>query len=489
MGTCRHYMITQILLALPLAPVVAQQEIDTLLLRAQTYYLTHDLLEGRSTGTPGADLAAEYIASECMRIGLVPVGNEYTQSVPLEEATITRQSRMLVNRSGQRAEFRYPTHFTPNVGSNKTLVNFEGPAVYVGPASDVQSGTVANVELRGMVAVVLGARITTEAAAILSEAGAVAIVHLLPNRQTYDLYQNSRGPTRLYHQDPTIESSFLPSLPSVLVGPQLTAALLADHLPIREGEDLPLGPLGVQLRYEISSTRRRFDGLNVACVLPGSDDVVADTAIVFTAHYDHLGVGLPDSVGDTIYNGFADNAAGVAMLLGIADAMARDESDPARHSMLFLFLVGEERGLLGSDYYVARPLWPLECTRAVINIDGGAPPGLLTNWRLAGVDSTGLGGLAISVADARGWQVTTSPPRANSDYYPFVREGIPGVFIIPGPGAYEGITADSSDAVRDKWGYYHHVQDEWTADFPFSGLQRYAEFGYLIARRLDSGGN
>ena len=98
-----------------------------------------------------------------------------------------------------------------------------------------------------------------------------------------------------------------------------------------------------------------------------------------------------------------------------------------------------------------------------------------------------LGALALEVARSRGWSVTTSPATANSDYYPFVREGIPGVFVKPGPGAYEGLTADSSDALRHRWRYYHDPQDEWTEDFPFSGLQRYAEYAYLIAIELDSG--
>jgi Zn-dependent M28 family amino/carboxypeptidase len=253
-----------------------------------------------------------------------------------------------------------------------------------------------------------------------------------------------------------------------------------------QGNDIRVGPLRLEVDFSIVQTRRQVIASNVACLLPGTDGSVADTAIAFSAHYDHLGVvSPPDSAGDDLYNGFADNAAGVAMLLGVARAMAFDRDEPVRHSMLFLFFVGEERGLLGSDYYVARPFWPLDRTMAVINIDAGAPPGLLVNWSLSGVDSTGLGAVAIGIAQARGWQVSTSPAAANSDYYPFVREGVPGVFVKPGPGPYEGISADSSDALRFRWRYYHDPQDEWTEEFPFTGLQRYAEYAYLIARELD----
>jgi len=330
----------------------------------------------------------------------------------------------------------------------------------------------------------MGPRITTDAVDRLRERGAVGVIHLLPDERVYSMYRGSRGPTRMYHEDTTVVSSFIPSLPSVLAGPRLSATLVAGAL---QGNDVPLGPLGLEVAFEINQSRRSVIAQNVVCLLPGSETPVADTVIAFTAHYDHLGIVEPgDTAGDALYNGFADNAAGVAMLLGIARAMAFDIDHPSRHSMLFLFLVGEERGLLGSDYYVSHPYWPLEQTKAVINIDAGAPPGLLVNWSLSGVDSTGLGGLALEIARARGWQVTTSPATANSDYYPFVREGIPGVFVKPGPGAYEGLSPDSSDALRHRWRYYHDPQDEWTADFPFAGLQRYAEYAYLIARGLDA---
>jgi Zn-dependent M28 family amino/carboxypeptidase len=156
--------------------------------------------------------------------------------------------------------------------------------------------------------------------------------------------------------------------------------------------------------------------------------------------------------------------------------------------VLLLFFTGEEAGLLGSDYYVTRPLWPLYQVRAVINLDAGAPPAPPVTWRLAGVDSSGLGATALAIAAARGWTATTSPPRPNSDYFPFIREGVPAVFIIPGAGPYEGLTADSSDALRRRWDRYHEPDDEWAEDFPFGGLRRYAEFALSLVRAIDSSG-
>ena len=193
----------------------------------------------------------------------------------------------------------------------------------------------------------------------------------------------------------------------------------------------------------------------MACLLQGADPKVRDTAIAYSAHYDHLGIGLPDSRGDSIYNGFSDNAAGVAMLLAIGDAFAGRSGRP-RHSVLLLFFTGEETGLLGSDYYVAHPLWPLEKTRGVINLDAGAPPARPWTWRIAGGDgNSSLGHLARDVAADRGWSATTSPATPNSDYFPFHRSGVQAIFIVPGSAPYQGLTADSSQALRRRWDHYH----------------------------------
>ncbi|UCG86295.1 MAG: M28 family peptidase [Gemmatimonadota bacterium] len=463
----------------------AQVQLDTLSLRASTFFLAHDLLQGRATGTTGADIAAAYIASECRALGLMPIGDSYVHPVPLEESTVEPGTQLVVRRANQEARFSFPTDLTPDVGTRSTLVDFAGPAVFVGPVSELHLELLRELDLRGAVAVTAGARVSAEAAQTLRQLGAVGIVHLLGDESGYALYRRSRGATRLYHADSAVRSSFAPVIPSVLAGPRLSYAVVSGTA-LERGEPLAPGPLGRELEFRIELNTRAVDAANVVCLLPGKDALVSDTVIAFAAHYDHLGVGLPDSSGDAIYNGFSDNAAGVAMLLAIAQAMVQDSHSQLRHSLLFLFPVGEERGLLGSDYYVSKPVWPLERTRAILNIDAGAPPGLLVSWRLAGVDSSGLGGLAVSAAASRGWTATTSPARANSDYFPFVREGVPGVLVIPGAEPYEGLTADSSAALRKRWDLYHRPGDHWTEDFPFAGLARYAEYAYLIGAAVDT---
>jgi len=265
----------------------------------------------------------------------------------------------------------------------------------------------------------------------------------------------------------------------VVLGPDLSRRLMGG-IPSGTKAVTLSDSIAVRIRYE----RRPVTASNVACLLPAMDPRAGDTAIAFSAHYDHLGVGMPDARGDSIYNGFSDNAAGVGMLLSIAQALGARGNRP-RHATLFLFFTGEEQGLLGSDYYVARPLWPLKKMLGVINLDAGAPPARPWSWRIAGGDRGALGRIAQDVAADHGWSAITSPATPNSDYFPFARSGVPAIFIVPGPGPYQGLTADSSAALRRRWDHYHDPADEWSADFPFAGLGRYAEYAFYIGQALD----
>ncbi|MGH7445000.1 MAG: M28 family peptidase, partial [Longimicrobiales bacterium] len=213
--------------------------------------------------------------------------------------------------------------------------------------------------------------------------------------------------------------------------------------------------------------------------LPGNDPALRDEYVVYTAHYDHLGISIPDAEGDSIYNGFSDNAAGVAMLLGIAEALR--DAPPAR-SLLFLFFTGEERGLLGASYFAAHPPVPLERMHALINLDAGAPSAPPVSWRVAGGDSSALGTLAAQVAADHGWIARLSGASPNSDYWPFLQRGVPAVFLIPGD-VWENTAPEQREALRRQWDHYHQPADEYHPDFPFSGLERYADYAMALGLR------
>jgi hypothetical protein len=450
----------------PPAPLASP--IDTLAIRAHTFFLADDMLLGRGTGTPGADLAALYIESQCRALGLRPLEGSYRQPVPLDEVTfLPASTRLAVD--GQR--FTWFEEFLVTGGTPAALRGFTGAAAIVGSADDVRQAGDRLPRLDGRVAVIAGAA-RPDVAAILARQGAVGIMQVVGDPEGYRAYAASRGRTMIMHRDTAVASSPHPDLPAVLVGPSVLPALRTP---------------GAVIDLVVTFDRHPIRAENVACLLPGTDPARRDTVIAFAAHHDHLGVSVPDAAGDAIYNGFSDNAAGVAMLLSIAEALRQTPAGGLAYGTLFLFFTAEERGLFGSDYFVARPAWPLERIRAVINLDAGAPPARPWAWQVAGGEETPLGALVRDVAAEYGWGVTLSPARPISDYYPFARMGVPAVLLIPGSAPYQGLSADSSQALRRRWDRYHQPADAYHDDFPFSGLQRYAEFALRIAEALDTG--
>jgi hypothetical protein len=176
--------------------------------------------------------------------------------------------------------------------------------------------------------------------------------------------------------------------------------------------------------------------------LPGADPRLAREFVLYTAHYDHLGLSTPDERGDSVYNGFSDNAAGCAMPLAIAGA---------------------------------------------INLDAGTNPAPDSAWRVAGGDRSTLEAMAVAVARSAGWAAEPAPASPNTDYFPPLRIGVPAVFLVPGPGPFEGLTAEASRQLRQRWDHYHQAADEWAVDFPFAGLVRYADFGYRLGMAIAAG--
>ncbi|MBI4420708.1 MAG: M28 family peptidase, partial [Gemmatimonadetes bacterium] len=419
-----------------------------------------------------------YIVSACIGIGLAPVQGAYVQPVALEQATISPQgTELVVSGPGGSRRFGYPHGFLPNAGV-EAAEEVAGPATYVGTADDVVTGRAGSPDLRGAIAVISGP-LSDAADDTLRARGAAVALQLTGDEAQYSMYLRSRGNTRMRLADTTIPRSLGAALPSLVASPDLSRRLLPGPPSARERL-----PDSITVRLNVDRRPVRSD--NVACLLEGSDLRAKDTAIAYTAHYDHLGIGPADSRGDSIYNGFSDNAAGVAMVLAIGEALARRSPARPRHSVLLLFFTGEEQGLLGSDYYVAKPLWPLARLRGVINLDAGAPPGRPWSWRIAGGQGNSLlGRLAQDVAAERGWSATTSPATPNSDYFPFARSGVPAIFVVPGTAPYQGLSVDSSQALRRKWDHYHEPADEWVPDFPFAGLGRYAEYAFWIGRALD----
>jgi hypothetical protein len=388
------------------------------------------------------------------------------------------------------------------VGTGRTLRDFAGDLVYVGRAPDILFRRSDLPSLEGKVALMRGEFGAAMAAAdTLRARGAVGVIQVVDDARRYRLFRQTRGPARLFLDDDRLPSSFIPPLPAVLAGPRMTVTLYQGLTGVTHGSwnDAYLNGLAAGLpspqpiegwRVEVTlrTSDRALGADNVACRLPGTSR--ADSAIVLSAHHDHLGVGAPDLAGDSIYNGFSDNATGVAMALAIGEwaVKARAAGQGLRHTLVLLFPTGEEQGLLGSDWFTAHPLWPLERITAVVNLDANAPPGRPTAWRIAGDDEGALVRLVADEAERQGWASTIAPPAPGSDYYPFLRRGIPAVFFVPSDGPYEGLSMTATDSLRSAmWTRYHQPSDGYDETFPFEGLARYAGFARDVVRRIDDG--
>lgn len=456
--------------------------VDTLSLRAHTRFLADDALEGRGTGTRGERVAALYIASELQQLGLHGVADDggYMLPVPMRAARVLPTTQLVLRAStGDTAVFRHDEHFVLNTGGAAAFRDFSGDVLFAGSPAEA-GAALAGADLRGRVIAVRGP-LGAEALRLVPawiEAGVTGVLLLVPDGGQYDLYVRSRGDTRYFVAANVEDPVWQPTLPVIIAGPALSAALL-DGAPAFEERAVALGR---SIRADVNVTERELPVANVAGVLPGSDPALRDEYVVYTAHYDHLGVSVPDAAGDSVYNGFSDNAAGVAMLLSIAEAL-RDE--PPARSMLFVFLTGEERGLLGASYLAANPPVPLESMRALINLDAGAPPAPPVSWRIALGESNPLAPLFEEVAREHGWTVQLGAASPNSDYWPFLQRGVPAAFIIPGE-VWENTSPAQRDALRRRWDRYHQAGDHYHPDFPFSGLQRYAEFAMAVGLRAAS---
>ncbi|MBI1723332.1 MAG: M28 family peptidase, partial [Gemmatimonadetes bacterium] len=327
----------------------------------------------------------------------------------------------------------------------------------------------------------------TEAAAAdtLRDRGATGVVHLLGDADLYRLYVRSRGKSRMYiAEEAHARSSFIPEIAVAIAGPALEGRLI-EGTDVASDPDRPRALAGRRLSVTMGVRSRPVPARNVAAILPGSDSSQRDAFVTYAAHYDHLGISTPDERGDSIYNGFSDNAAGSAILLAIAEALATRRRLP--RPVLFLWPTGEERGLLGSDYFAVHPLVPPSHVVGVINLDAGAPPAPVVSWHIAGGDRSTLGQTAIEVARRAGWAAESRPASPNSDYFPLLRSGVPAIFLVPAPGPYEGQTTETSNALRRRWDHYHQASDHWAVDFPFKGLVRYADFALRVGLALETG--
>ncbi len=248
-------------------------------------------------------------------------------------------------------------------------------------------------------------------------------------------------------------------------------------------------PLGVTASVKLDNTLRTIDSRNVVAKLEGSDPALKDEYVIYTAHWDHFGIGAPVN-GDSIYNGAADNATGTAGLLTLAKAYAAMKTPPKR-SILFLSVTAEEQGLLGSQYYAEHPIYPLNKTLADINMDILNTVGPTTDLTVIGLGASDLDDYATAAAAEQGRKLRpdAEPEKGfyyRSDHFNFAKQGVPafyfesGVDIANKPAGYGMQKRDEYTTTR-----YHKPQDEIQPDWDLTGavedLKLALTIGYRIA--------
>ncbi len=464
--------------------------------------LASDEFEGRAPGTAGEDKTVEYIKAQFERLGLQPGNNgDWFQTVPMVETTADESTVLHLTVNGEPQDLAFGDDMVIGTRTGQQEVKVEdSPVVFVGYGVDAPEqdwNDYAGIDVKGKTVVMLvndpgfhanddalfeGKRMTyygrwtykfEEAAR--KGAAAALVIHDTPGASYgWDVVRNSWSGTQY---DLPASADPAPRLPaqgwiSGGAAKALFAAAGQDLDALRAAANkrgFKAVPLDATLSLDLKSTISETSSRNVIGMLPGSTR--PDEAVLYMAHWDHLGKHEPDPAdpdADTIYNGAVDNATGVAGVLEIAEAFAKQENKPER-SVVFLAVTLEESGLLGSQYYVAHPVIPLDKTVAVFNIDAMSVYGRAHDYTVVGMGSSELEDMLKKVADRQGRVLhEEAHPEAGgyfrSDHFNFAKAGVPALYVDGGEDLLEGGKAAGDAASRDYNEHrYHAPGDEYDA--------------------------
>lgn len=478
-------------------------------------HLASDPLEGRAPGTTGEVLATEYLADEFEKAGLKPIGDgeSFFQPVPLVRVATSSTSTLAAIQDGSSHAIPFESGFVGMCQTQQDLEEFDAEAIFMGhgiTAPEFGWDDYRNVDVKGKVVVLFTNEPPSGDPTFF---GGSALTYF--GRWTYKFEEAARRGAMACLIIHTNETAGYPySVVQRLDGAQLKreagqpVLAFAGWLSKGAGEDLlalsgrsvesalkeadtkgfePYS-LGVKLRGKISTRIENFVSRNVAGMVEGSDPALKSEAVIFTAHWDHLGVGKA-VLGDTIYNGAADNATGCGMLLELARAWSAQPLKPKR-SAIFLAVTAEEKGLLGSKYYARNPLIPLKKTALNLNFDMILPLGMPESIVLTGADRTTVWPAAQAAAEKNRLQIEVDQ-RAHlgvfyrSDHFSMAQAGIPAFSVAAGmkiKGMPEDYARNAYKEFNDK--VYHSPQDSLRPEWDFSGFQVLGQFTLDVAREV-----
>jgi len=483
-------------------------------IRAHVAFLADDALRGREAGTPDYEIAARYVASQFALLGLEPAGDDggFEQEVPLVRYRIEPESARFEIARGERVErLSWREEFLMGGDPVRAETSVTAPVVFAGhgiTAPDLDYDDYAGIDAAGKIVLTLrgapasfphnqrahyssGRTKRAEAvrhgavgalslrsaedearvpwSRIARNAGRPGLGWLDAEGAVSDWQEQIRGGASLSH--PAAER-LLAGAPQTL-GEVLAAATAGEVTSF----DLP-----VSVTLARRSSQERVSSSNVVARLPGADPALRDELVVYTAHLDHVGVGAEEA-GDSIYNGAYDNATGVAVMLEVARWMAAGPRP--RRSIAFVAVTGEERGLLGSDYWVRHPTIAGAVPVANVNLDMPLLLYPLADLIAFGAEHSDLAGAVERAAANVGLELSGDPmPEevlfVRSDQYSFVRQGIPAVFLVPGQRSRDP-EIDGAARVRDFLRtHYHMPSDDLGVAFDADSAERFTRANLLI---------
>ena len=474
-------------------------------IEAHTRFLADDLLEGRDTASRGFDIAAAYVAAQYAATGLRPgADGGFFQPITMRRRTLEAADIAYV-ADGQTLRLTNGVDVALDASPYAVKEALELELVFVGwgiEAPHLGLDDYAGLDVRGKAVVLLEGAPESLAPALRAHyswiqqkermaaaRGAAAVLTLKsPARERFSPWER----TRVFRPLPAVgwvgqrrAGEVMPPAATMTLGPAFARRLFAGagqdvEAIYRNAASAPPAGFGLPGRIRIARTSRHEDraSSNVIGLLEGADPKLKHEYVVVAAHLDHVGVG-PEVRGDRIYNGAIDNAGGVAVMLEVARVLAA--GPPPRRSILFIATTGEEKGLLGADYYVTYPTAPLAQTVAAISVDG-----LMTFHDFGGIvalgaDHSTLGEISARAARAIGAVHTPDPipDRGNlalSDQYPFLRHGVPVLFPNPARGLPRA--GPDGTGVWDAYetSAYHQPSDDMTLPIRWDMAARWATY-------------
>jgi len=505
---------------LPAPAFAAMQTIDPERIRAHVRFLADDLLEGRGTGQRGGDIAAQYIATQFALYGLKPAGDNgtYLQKVPMVGVTTLPESTFtIVANSGQPMNLKLLDDYVTSNQTQQPQSDINTEIVYVGygiEAPEYNWDDYKSTDVKGKVLLMLvneppsddprffkGKALTYygrwtykyEEAARKGAVGVILIHKTDMASYGWDVVRNSWSGEAAYLKAEGVPKLTAASWVQLEVARKLAANAGMDldkmMVDARSRDFRPI-PLPARLQAHLVSGIRPFDSNNVIAMLPGTSAKLKNEAVMYTAHYDHLGI-APNQPGDKIYNGANDNATGCGILLEIARAYSAAGTKPAR-SIIFASVTGEEKGLLGSEYLGKHPPIPAGNISLDLNYDDVPPLGSPEETEVSGSERTDF--YPVVQSTAKDFRLAIRPdarPEAGhyyrSDHFSLARVGVPSFSINEGM-KYKG--HDTNWGMQQAEDYtakrYHQPTDEYHPDMDFTGDAAMARFGFALGWKAAS---